>query len=68
MNQAYISGSETYAQIQPLALLEVTPELGSDSSHYPQQPPSVDSLKQVVQVHSCQGQYILWFIQECHVL
>jgi hypothetical protein len=66
--QVYTSGSETYAQIQPLALLEVTPELGSDSSHYPPQPPSVDSLKQVAQVHSRQGQYILWFIQECHVL
>jgi hypothetical protein len=59
--QVYTSGSETYAQIQPLALLEVNPEMGSDSSHYPPQPPSVDSLKQVAQVHSRQGQYILWF-------
>jgi len=57
--QVYTSGSETYAQIQPLAMLEVTPEAGADSAHYPPQPPSVDSLKQVAQVHSRQGQYVL---------
>lgn len=60
--QVYTSGSETYAQIQPLAFLEETPELASDSLQYPPQPPSVDSLKQVAQVHSRQGWYILWFL------
>jgi hypothetical protein len=54
--QVYTSGSETYAQIQPLAVVEVTPEASADSSHYPPQPPSVDSLKHVAQVHSRQGQ------------
>ncbi|XP_021917169.1 uncharacterized protein LOC110828613 isoform X2 [Zootermopsis nevadensis] len=53
--QVYTSGSETYAQIQPLAFLEETPELASDSLQYPPQPPSVDSLKQVAQVHSRQA-------------
>ncbi|XP_023707154.1 uncharacterized protein LOC111864196 isoform X2 [Cryptotermes secundus] len=53
--QVYTSGSETYAQIQPLAILEVTPEASADSSHYPPQPPSVDSLKHVAQVHSRQA-------------
>lgn len=54
--QVYMSGSETYAQIQPLALLDVTSEANSDGSHYPPQPPSVDSLRHVAQVHSRQGQ------------
>jgi len=54
--QVYMSGSETYAQIQPLAVLDVTSEANSDGSHYPPQPPSVDSLKHVAQVHSRQGQ------------
>ena len=54
--QVYMSGSETYAQIQPPAVLDVTPEASSDSLHYPPQPPSVDSLKHVAQVHSRQGQ------------
>ena len=54
--QVYMSGSETYAQIQPLAVLDVTSETNSDGSHYPPQPPSVDSLKHVAQVHSRQGQ------------
>ncbi|KAJ4444177.1 hypothetical protein ANN_05967 [Periplaneta americana] len=54
--QVYTSGSETYAQIQPLAVLEPTPEVsGIDNPHYPPQPPSVDSLKQVAQVHSRQA-------------
>jgi len=54
--QVYMSGSETYAQIQPLAVLDITSEANSDGSHYPPQPPSVDSLKHVAQVHSRQGQ------------
>jgi hypothetical protein len=54
--QVYMSGSETYAQIQPLVVPEVTPEANADNTHYPPQPPSVDSLKHVAQVHSRQGQ------------
>jgi len=54
--QVYMRRSETYAQIQPLALLDVTSEANSDGSHYPPQPPSVDSLRHVAQVHSRQGQ------------
>jgi hypothetical protein len=54
--QVYMSGSETYAQIQPPVMPEATPEASADSSHYPPQPPSVDSLKHVAQVHSRQGQ------------
>lgn len=53
--QVYMSGSETYAQIQPPAVLDVTPDANSDGSHYPPQPPSVDSLKHVAQVHSRQA-------------
>jgi hypothetical protein len=53
--QVYMSGSETYAQIQPLAVLDITSEANSDGSHYPPQPPSVDSLKHVAQVHSRQA-------------
>jgi len=53
--QVYMSGSETYAQIQPLAVLDITSETNSDGSHYPPQPPSVDSLKHVAQVHSRQA-------------
>jgi len=50
-----MGGSETYAQIQPLAVLDITSEANSDGSHYPPQPPSVDSLKHVAQVHSRQA-------------
>jgi hypothetical protein len=69
--QVYTSGSETYAQIQPLALLEITPEVGADNSHCPPQPPSVDSLKHVAQVHSRQGQslqFVSYFVNECELI
>ena len=52
--QVYTSGSETYAQIQQTTT--------TDETHYPPQPPSVDSLKQVAQVHSRQGKSIAWLI------
>ncbi|XP_063243309.1 uncharacterized protein LOC134542741 [Bacillus rossius redtenbacheri] len=52
----YTSGSETYAQIQPVARLPaasaVVPE---DAQYSAPQPPSVDSLKHVAQVHSRQA-------------
>ena len=47
--QVYTDGSETYAQIQQTT--------AADGTHYPPQPPSVDRLKQVAQVHSRQGNY-----------
>lgn len=61
-NQLYTSGSETYAQIQPLTVAaEVNPvpqevDNNSKSAEEPDsapQPPSVDSLKNVA--HSRQG-------------
>ncbi|KAK7869928.1 hypothetical protein R5R35_013709 [Gryllus longicercus] len=52
----YNSGSETYAQIQPLAPSEpLLSEQKVDSSVYPPQPPSVDSLKYVAHAHSRQA-------------
>ncbi|PSN31885.1 hypothetical protein C0J52_19685 [Blattella germanica] len=49
--QVYTSGSETYAQI----FQQTAAAAAGDGTHYPPQPPSVDSLKQVAQVHSRQA-------------
>lgn len=65
-DKVYTSGSETYAQIQPMmseverhALHEQTiscqPVLRTEETYPAPQPPSVDSLRYVAHAHSRQG-------------
>lgn len=72
LNQEYTSGSETYAQIQPVALTvaaEIYPVSSNQQSSPSEtqqvnnvddsapQPPSVDILKNMTNSHSRQGNY-----------
>lgn len=82
--QLYMSGSETYAQIQPLPLtveVEVNPVPSSSrtsslerqeslqQSYEPApQPPSVDSLKHVAHSHSRQGELVRMWYKGCPIL
>lgn len=71
--KVYNSGSETYAQIQPMVtemsrpvLIEL-PNMHSHSSLRPDdplvpQPPSVDSLRHVAHAHSRQGNGIFFLV------
>lgn len=72
-DKVYTSGSETYAQIQPMALADPVrvqqseqiysaQPLHTEESHSSApQPPSVDSLRHVAHAHSRQGEYLRLF-------
>jgi len=65
-DKVYTSGSETYAQIQPMTselqrqheqILYCQPP-HPEETHCAPQPPSVDSLRHVAHAHSRQGKFL----------
>lgn len=73
-DKVYTSGSETYAQIQPMiaepsradyaSVAQVHSRGDHDVRISAPQPPSVDSLRYVAHAHSRQGTYYLTFCTE----